>query len=286
MRALALRQGLGSYVQVLKPRETALITFIGASAGVIAASGHPPWERLGMAALAIALGSAGVNGLTNYLDREVDARMQRTRRRPLASGRIYPPERVLPFVGGLTALGLLLAWLLHPLSFLVGFTGTIAALLGRKTPYTHFLGGISGMAPVGVGWLALDPSLSPTLLFLCLLVLVWVPLHVWSLMLSHSPDYRQAGVCYFPVGWPPRPAAGVLLGLSLLLYALSWWGFGLGAFGRLYLVTANLLGALLVLACLRLGLQGGGREAWQLYKLATFPYLGLMFLVMVLDGAG
>jgi hypothetical protein len=79
-----------NYIEVLKPRETILLAFIGFCAAVIAGGGQPPIDTLLLATLAILMGSGAANGLTNYLDREVDARMERVKHRPLPSKRIFP----------------------------------------------------------------------------------------------------------------------------------------------------------------------------------------------------
>ena len=269
------------YMEVLKPRETALLTFIGVVAGVIA--GTPSWERISLVALAVALGSAGVNGLTNYLDRDLDARMERTRHRALPSGAIYPPEKVLPLCGGLVAAALALAWYLSPWAMAAGLLGTATALVGRKSSLTHLLGGISGCAPVLMGWLAVNPHFTPLLGLLVFLILAWVPLHVWSLMLACREDYLRAGVRTFPLTWEERQTRGVLLALAILVYGLSQAVYVVGGFSRAYFIVATGLGWLLVLASYRMLALPQGRGAWRLYKLAAFPYLGLLFLALGLD---
>ncbi|MDP2916597.1 MAG: UbiA family prenyltransferase, partial [Dehalococcoidia bacterium] len=105
-----------NYIEVLKPRETALLVFIGVVTAVVAGGGVLPVSRLILTLAAILCASAGANGLTNYLDRELDARMTRTRNRALPSKRIYPPEKVLPLTIGLSLAGLALAWRLHPIA--------------------------------------------------------------------------------------------------------------------------------------------------------------------------
>jgi protoheme IX farnesyltransferase len=269
------------YLEVLKPRETALLTFIGAMAGVVA--GTPSWGRLLLVTLAVALGSAGVNGLTNYLDREVDARMERTRDRALPSRAIYPPEKVLPLCGGLVALALALAWYLHPWAMAAGLMGIASALVGRKSTFTHLLGGISGSAPVLVGWLAVSPQVTPLLGLLVLLIMAWVPLHVWSLMLAYKEDYLRAGVRVFPLNRGERQPRMVLTALAVLIYVLSQAIYLVGGLGRVYFIVATGLGWLLVLASYRMLALPNRRGAWRLYRLATFPYLGILFLTLALE---
>lgn len=270
-------------MEVLKPRETILLIFIGISAAVIAGGESLTLSRLLLALAAVGLGSAGVNGLTNYLDRGVDARMERTRNRVLPCQRIEPAEKVLPLVIGLVLVALGLARLLHPLSFVFGLTGTITALVWRKTVLCPFLGAVSGSAPVLVGWFAINPEPSLRLILLVALVLLWVPLHVWSLMLAYREDYLRAGIGYFPLSWGVRDAVKVLLVLSLLLYVLSLTLYSVADFGWLYLVMANVLGIVVIYASVRLVISAASQDAWKVYKLSAFPYLGLLFLTMMLD---
>jgi len=273
-----------NYVEVLKPRESSLITFIGVFTAIIAGAGHPPLDKLLLILTAILLASAGVNGLTNYLDRNVDARMQRTNHRALPSRRIYPAEKVLPLTIGLVIIGLGLAWQLHPLSFLAGLIGTIAALVWRKRWTCVFPQGVlASCAPVLMGWFAIEPAFSWQLVLLCLLISVWLPLHLWSVMIANREDYFGAGISYFPVNQEPRDVVKVLLALSVVLYAASITLYFVGDFTWLYLVLANLLGGVLIYTSLRLVISTSSRDSWRLYKLSAFPYLGSIFLAMCLD---
>lgn len=228
--------------------------------------------------------STGANGLTNYLDRDVDARMQRTKNRALPSGRIYPPEKVLPLTIGLVIVGLALAWQLHPLVFVADLVGTTAALVWRKRATCVFPQGmLAGCAPVFMGWFAIKPTLGWEILLLCLLVAVWLPLHVWSVMVANRNDYLKAGLGYFPMNIGVKEAVKVLLVFSLMLYAASIALYFVGGFGWLYLVLANLLGIMMVYAGSQVVISGISQSTWRLYKLSAFPYLGLIFLTMSLD---
>ncbi|MFC2055994.1 protoheme IX farnesyltransferase [Chloroflexota bacterium] len=272
------------YIEVLKPRESSLLTFIGVCTAVIAGHGHLPLDKLLFILIMILLVSAGVNGLTNYLDRHIDAKMQRTRHRALPSKRIYPAEKVLPLTVGLIIIGLVLAWQLHPLSFLAGLVGTVVATLWRKKWTCVFPQGVlASCAPVLMGWFATNPTFSWQLLLLCLLIAVWVPLHLWSVMTNHREDYLSAGISYFPVSREAKEVVKLLLMLSLMLYAASITIYFVGSYTWLYLVIANLLGCVLVYTSLRLVISTSSKDSWRLYKLSAFPYLGLIFLAMCLS---
>ncbi len=273
-----------NYIEVLKPRETILLTFIGVCATIVADNGQPYLPTLLLVLMTILLLSAGVNGLTNYLDRNIDARMQRTCRRVLASKRIQPAEKALVWTAGLTAVGLAMAGWLNPFCLIAGILGTVAALVWRKKATCVFPQGmVASCAPVLMGWLAVKPFFSWELLLLCLLIGAWLPLHVWSVMIAHREDYIQAGLTYFPMSRPPDQAIRVLVLFSLVLSAASVALYFIGGFSLLYLVTASLLSMVMVYASLRLLVSATSQTAWKLYKLSAFPYLGLVFLMMVLD---
>jgi len=272
------------YIEVLKPRQSSLLTFTGVCAAIMAGNGHPPLNLLFLTLITILLACAGANGLTNYLDRDVDARMQRTKNRALPSKRIEPPEKVLPLTIGLVIIGLVLAWQLHVLCFLFDLIGTLAAVVWRKRVTCVFPQGmLAGCAPVLMGWFAIEPTFSWEILLLCLLIGVWLPLHVWSIMIANREDYLSAGLNYFPMSREVTEAVKVLLVFSLVLYVTSIGLHFIGDFSWLYLILANLLGIIMVYGSTRLVVSGVSRDAWRLYKLSAFPYLGLIFFTMCLD---
>ena len=273
-----------TYIEVLKPRASILLTFVGVCAAVIAGDGQPPLARLLLAAIAIFIASAGANGLTNYLDCGIDARMRRTRDRALPSRRIFPPERVLPVNVALVIGGLILAWFLNPLCFVSDLVGTLAAVLGRKRATCVFPQGmIASCAPVLMGWFAISPLFSWEIVLLCLLIGLWLPLHVWSVMIANREDYISAGLDFFPMNRETKEAVRVLFIFSLVLCLAAITLYFVGSFNLLYLIVASLLSILMIYASLRLVVSSASSDAWKLYKLSAFPYLGLVFLAMCLD---
>jgi protoheme IX farnesyltransferase len=271
------------YIRVTKPRESSLLVFIGLCAMIVAADGIPSPSLLLLTLTAITVGSGGVNGLTNYLDRNIDARMRRTNCRPLPSKAIDPPEKALVFCLVLTAVGLGLAWFLNPWCFVAGLVGTLSAVVMRKTVMCPFLGSISGCAPVVIAWLAVTPRFGIELVVLCLLVCIWIPLHVWSVMLANREDYMQGGVRYFPLSRETRQSVKILFLLTLPLAAASIVFYFTAELHWLYLATAVVLSLAMIFANLRLLYSANSKEAWRVYKLSAFPYLGVIFLAMCLD---
>jgi len=271
------------YITVLKPVETSLLTFIGICSAFIAAAGYPSAKVFVLTLIAIFLGSAGSNGLTNYLDRDVDARMKRTSNRALPSKRIYPPQKALPLIIGLILIGLALAWMLHPLCFLFGIIGVMASSIWRKTISCTFLGIVAGCAPVLIGWFAVSPAFDARILLLCGLVAIWTPIHVWTVMIANREDYLDAGLNYFPLSWQVKDVVKTLFGLSILLYLVSMFIYIAADFHLLYLIMANITGGLMIYANASLLFSKTSIAAWRVYKLSAFPYLGIIFLTMSLD---
>jgi len=281
--ALSKRATVLDYINVLKPVETSLLAFIGIFSAIIAGSGYIPANVFFLILITLLLGSAGSNGLTNYLDREVDARMTRTSHRALPSRRIDPPQKALPLIIGLIVVGLALAWLLNPLCFLFGLIGVIASSIWRKTISCTFLGIVAGCSPVLIGWFAINPAFSAMILLLCGLVAIWTPIHVWTVMIANREDYLGAGLHYFPLNWQVKDVVKILFGLSILLYIISMLIYLYDSFHLIYLIVANVLGILMIYANARLLFSRTSTAAWQVYKLSAFPYLGIIFLAMGLD---
>jgi len=271
------------YLLVLKPRETSLLLFIAVCSSVIAGAGFPPLQPFLLVSVAVLMGSAGCNGLTNYLDMRVDAMMRRTCSRVLPSKRIEPPEKVVPMVIGLIVVGLGLAWVVNPWCFLVGLIGSAASVAWRKTFTCTLFGIIASIAPVLIGWLAIKPVFNLEIFLLCLLIAIWIPLHVWTLMISHREDYTRAGLHYFPLSWNERHVIRVLKALSFTLFGVTLVMYQAGGFGWLYLLAVILLGSLMIAANVRLMSSPNSEQAWRVYKLSAFPYLGIVFMVMCLD---
>ncbi len=278
------RGNIKDYFDVIKPRETGLLAFIGVATAIVAAGGIITWSRFILILGAILIASAGANGLTNYLDREIDGRMERTRYRVLPSGRIFPAERSLVFTSGLAIVGLILAWYLHPYAFLADLVGTLAAVIYRKKVTCVFPQGmIASCAPILMGWFAVSPSVDRELFILCLLIAAWLPSHIWSIMMVYQKDYRNAGIDYFPINSSAKIVSRLLVVFCILIYGTSIGLYFVGHFGWLYLSAANFAGILIIYASIRLMLSTDSKDAWRLYKLSAFPYLGFIFLIMCLD---
>src|SRR3990172_384982 len=276
------------YVALGKPL-IVLLLLATTWAGMVVGGGRLPsssltfWTLLGGG-----LAAAGASALNQYIDRDLDAQMQRTRRRPLPAGRV-PPSRAAFLGVGLCVLGVaILAIAVNPLSaFLAAlgaiyYVGAYSLLLKKATPHNIVIGGGAGAIPPLVGWAAATGSLAMPAFFLFAIVFFWTPPHFWALALTRRGEYARAGVPMFPVVYGDPAARWTIFLYSVQLVALTLLLPGLGMVSTVYLVAALALGLFFVLWAFGVLRGGGTRRAWALYRYSSI-YLALIFGAMVLD---
>lgn len=287
---MPFRETSRTYLTLTKPRIWGLLVFTGVAAMLVAyrASGiTPSLLQIGIGAVAITLGSAAANTLTNYHDRDIDAIMERTRNRPLPSGQISPP-RALVFGLVMAVLSVLIALYFNPLAatfMVVGLLDNIVVyslLLKRKSWLNIILGGVSGGMPVLVGYAAVANSITPIAVYMSALVMVWIPTHIWSLAITVKDDYTAAKVPMLPVVFGDKVGAVCIAATSALLAVFSVAIFLFTAVTLFYTVSATLLGAVVLGYSAKLAIDKKSETAWTLFKI-TSPYLALIFMAVVLD---
>ncbi|MGQ9555596.1 MAG: protoheme IX farnesyltransferase [Anaerolineae bacterium] len=175
---------LWAYVELSKPASIALLVFTGLASYVVASRGQMSPKSAALILLAGIAGSAGANATTCYVDRDVDAIMKRTQRRPLPAGRIRPPERALHYGLSMMAIALALAALLGSLAFALMILGLLdnvvvySLLTKRRSRWNVLWGGISGGVPAAFGWSVATGSLNLTAVLMAALVVLWIPNHI------------------------------------------------------------------------------------------------------------
>jgi protoheme IX farnesyltransferase len=278
-----------NYIEVTKPRSVFLLVFTALVTMFIAAAEYGMSTTvLIKSLLAITLACSGVNAVSCYVDRDIDAIMERTRHRPIPSGRIAPPVKAL--VWGLAqffaALGI--AATLNIASFLciflgmLGYVGIYSLLFKRKTAWNIILGGFSGGLPALFGWTAVTGGVEVLPLLIFLLVVLWIPNHIWNLAIFYKDDYRNVGVPMLPVVCDTRRTLLYILMTVLAMFALSIGIYFTGVMGGLYLATAIICGVAVTAGNVYLLFAPDRNKAWFLYKLSS-PYLFLLFLAMMID---
>jgi len=283
------RARVWKYVEVTKPSTVALLvlTCLGA---IVAADGVGGLSlgRWVLALIAITAGCAAADTLTCYIDRDIDALMDRTKGRPLPGKRIYPPEKALAWGLFLATLSLGLSFLLNSLAALWMFLGlfdnvVVYSLLAKRRTCTNILlGSISGGMPALFGWAVVKGNVTWTAVLIGLLVITWTPNHIWNLAIRYREDYTRADVPMLPVVTNLRRAVN-LIALSVLLMVAESLLLGIvGRFGALYFVVAAVGGLISLAGHLYLVLRPTERNAWLMFKLSSL-YLALTLAGIMVD---
>jgi protoheme IX farnesyltransferase len=285
----SLLKSLRAYIEVTKPSSVFLLVFTALATMVVAAGGWNFSPRLlATTFVAVTLGCAGANTITCYIDRDMDQVMERTKRRPIPSGRIHPPRRALYWGILLTVISLILAWTINPLTFVLGLLGWVdnvlvySLLMKRRSPLNIILGGFSGGLPALVGWAAVHNSLNLTALLIASLVVLWIPNHIWNLAIVYTEDYKKVSVPMLPAVFSLEKTIRCTVATVVLMYACSLALYFVGGFGFIYLGIASVFGLFITVSNVALFLKPSRERAWVMFKLSS-PYLFVLFLAMILD---
>jgi len=284
--------GVEDYWALLKPRVMSLVIFT-ALVGIIRAPDdiHPVLGFVALFCIAIGAGAAGA--LNMWWDADIDARMDRTRARPIPAGKIEPGEAMVfgLILSGASVLmlGLMVGFLAGALlAFTIFFYAVIYSMwLKRTTPQNIVIGGAAGALPPVIGWAAVtgNVSLEPLLLFT--LIFIWTPPHFWALALLKKRDYERAGVPMLPnVAGDDETRRQILL-YSIILVPVGIAPFALGMAGWLYGTTSILLGSLFLVFAWQVYRRRQGdaaeRAAKNLFAFSIL-YLFLLFAVLLAEG--
>src|SRR6476661_1808004 len=278
---------LRDMVMLTKPRIISLLLVTTIAPMFVA--GNPGWLLVLVVLLGGYFMAGGANAVNMYLDRDIDTRMSRTRLRPIPSGRMGP-RSVLAFgVALATAATFLLARFTNVLTAVLALGGfyfyvfVYTRWLKRTTPQNIVIGGAAGAFPPLVGWASMTGSIDLTAVYLFLIIFYWTPPHFWALALLKQKDYGRAGIPMAPLVWGERETMRQMLWYNVILIALTLLPFAFGAFTLFYLVTAAILGVVLLLGVIRVARSAEWTQpAWWVYKYSLL-YLALLFLAMVID---
>ena len=245
--ATVVRVRLRDWMALLKPRVVSLVVFTGAVGMVLAPERLDPLLAV-FAILCIAAGAGAAGALNMWYDRDIDALMRRTARRPIPAGRIEP-RQALCFGLGLAACSVAVMWLVTNAAAAAALAGSIAfyvvvytILLKRRTPQNIVIGGAAGALPPVIGWLAVTGSLDILPLLLFAIVFCWTPPHFWSLALWSHADYQRAGVPMLPVVAGARETRRQIFIYAIILVAVSVAPWALQLTGPVYGLAAVALG--------------------------------------------
>ena len=277
------------YIQVLKPRVMSLVVFSGL-AGLLVAPGtlHPILAVVAVLCIAVGAGAAGA--INMWYDRDIDAVMERTQKRPIPMGRMIPGDAlgfgIVLAIGSVTVMGLavnIVAASLLALAILF-YVFVYTVWLKRRTPQNIVIGGASGAFPPVIGWAAVTGSVSVESLVLFAMIFFWTPPHFWALALYRSGDYEKAGVPMLPVVAGQRETKRQMLLYTLLLLPLALAPSFMGIAGWLYGGVAAVMGVLFCIAALAVWYDESDRAPKRMFGFSII-YLFVLFALMIADRA-
>jgi protoheme IX farnesyltransferase len=235
----------------------------------------------------VAAGSASADALTGYNDRDIDAIMDRTKGRPIPSGRISPRNA---FIFGviLAAISLICSWFLNIYAFALMAFGLFDNIivyskwLKRTSQANIVLGGFSGGAPAMIGYVSVTTQSIEIGIIMAGLVFLWIPTHIWSLALHSKKDYAKAGIPMLPVVQDEKKSVRIIAATTILMVLFSIFPFFLNKFGIVYVSTAIIFGAAMLALSLWLLIRPSVKAAWTVFKFSS-PYLTALFIAFVVD---
>jgi protoheme IX farnesyltransferase len=235
-----------------------------------------------------ALAAGGANAINCYIDRDIDQLMHRTRKRSLPAGRVAPRNALIyGLVLGALSFAVLTVFV-NLLSAVLAQVGLLfyvliyTGYLKRSTPQNIVIGGAAGAMPPMVGWAAVTGQIDLLAIELFAIIFFWTPPHFWSLSLITSQDYARANIPMLPLVFGEAETRRQIFLYAVLLVALTALIASSRALGWIYLASALILGAGLLVYAVRLLRDGSLKRARQLFMYSN-AYLALLFLAMALD---
>lgn len=276
------------YIELCKPRVVMLMLLTVVVGMYLSTPGLVDWG-LGIAALVgIGLCAGSAAAINHLVDRRIDAIMARTKKRPVAVGRVSVKQALI-FATSIGALGLLILvlWvnvLTACLTFitLIGYAGIYTGYLKRATSQNIVIGGLAGAAPPLLGWTAVTNQLAPEALLLVLIIYTWTPPHFWALAIYRLEEYRNAEIPMLPVthGVPFTKLSIYLY--TILLIVVTTLPYLIGMCGLFYLVGELVLGLRFLYWAHKLYRTNEARVAMQTFKY-SIVYLMALFVVLLVD---
>jgi protoheme IX farnesyltransferase len=277
-----------AFWQLTKPRIVLLLLITTVPAMILAEGGVPSMWLIASTLIGGTAAAGGANAINQYVDRDIDSVMRRTRRRPLPS-RTIEPATALTF--GLLLGGAGFVWL----AVLVNLPAALLAFgalafyvlvytlwLKRSSSQNIVIGGAAGAAPALVGWAAVTGRVGLPAVVLFAIVFVWTPPHFWALALRYERDYAAAGIPMLPVVAGRAATGRQILWYSLVLVATSLVLYPVGHMGLVYVAAALVMGAFFVARARRLVRSGTAKAAMDLFKY-SIVYLAVLFGAVAAD---
>ncbi|MFL9880217.1 heme o synthase [Herbaspirillum rhizosphaerae] len=279
---------IAQYWALTKPRVTQLAVFCAVIGMFLATPELPDWRKVVFGTIGIWLLAGAAFAINCLVEREIDSRMARTARRPMARGEITVTQ-TLVFSGVIGGMGMWVLYnLVNPLTMwltlatFVGYAVIYTIILKPSTPQNIVIGGLSGAMPPALGWAAVANDVPMQAWILVLIIFIWTPPHFWALAMYRRDDYAKSGLPMLPVTHGMKFTQLQILLYTIALFATTMLPFAVGMSGLIYLASAVVLGGIFFY------------YSWQIYRHYTdliarkaftysIIYLSLLFAVLLVD---
>jgi heme o synthase len=281
-------QRLAGYVALTKPRIIELLLVTTVPTMVVAEQGVPSLWLMVATVVGGTLSAGGANAINMYVDRDIDAVMQRTKNRPLVTG-VLQPHQAIVFAITIEAVAFVWLWgFVNLLSAVLALTACLFYVfvytlwLKRTSTQNIVIGGAAGAMPVLIGWTAVrnELELAPWILFG--VMFFWTPPHFWALAIKYRDDYSAAEIPMLPSVATLEETANKILAYTLVVWVLSLVFGPVADLGLLYLAAAAALGAGFTGLALRVRRDPTPQQAMRLFGF-SITYVVLLFGAMALD---
>ncbi len=277
-----------AFVALTKPRIIELLLVSTVPTMVVADHGVPSIWLIIATVIGGTLAAGGANAYNMYIDRDIDALMERTKNRPLVTGEVSPRE-ALVFATAIEIASFVWLWgFVNLLSAVLAVAATLfyvfiyTVWLKRTSKSNIVIGGAAGAAPVLIGWSAVTNSLGWEPILLFAIIFYWTPPHFWALAIRYRDDYAAADVPMLPVVESIRTVATRILIYTVALWALTLAFAPVGGMGVIYIVSAVVLGGIFTAMAVQVLRNPEPKLAMKMFGY-SISYITLLFGAMALD---
>lgn len=278
----------GNCLALTKPRVTALIVFTAVIGMFLATPGMVPLDILLAATVGIGMSSGAAAAFNHLVEQKIDAKMARTRGRPLPTGQLSSKQTLL-FSTVMATIGLgILYFYVNPLTMwltfatFIGYAVIYTVFLKPATPLNIVIGGLSGAMPPALGWAAVTGDVPAQAWVLVLIIFAWTPPHFWALALYRREEYAKSGLPMLPVTHGEAFTLLHILFYTIILSAVTLLPFAMRMSGLIYLASVLVLDGIFMKYAIGLYRNYSDALAKSMFKYSII-YLMLLFAALVID---
>ncbi|MBL6903719.1 MAG: protoheme IX farnesyltransferase [SAR86 cluster bacterium] len=277
-----------NYYELCKPNVVLMMLLCALVGIVLASETWLPLKEIIIPLVGIALCSGSAAAINQIIDREADAEMDRTDKRPIPQGEISVTNAsIFAFIIGILGV-LILAYLVNSLTAILtvlalgGYAFIYTIYLKRATPQNIVIGGLAGAAPPLLGWASVTNTIEPNALLLVLIIFIWTPPHFWALAIYRKDDYAKQSIPMLPVTHGVDFTKLQIVLYTIILFLVSLFPYIVLMSGIIYLVSALILSSLFLFYSVRLYVSDDDKYAMQTFWFSIY-YIFLIFIALIID---